>query len=1021
MPGRQSTAAPRKSKPLKAKRQNQKRSLNALATASQQDPEISKIKRHRLGETEQDNVKRKREVPQDEVDDGGDIRTSKRQRAGARDRFGNKIEGGSDSEGNVWTLGHVDTNDDSDLDSDEAMGESDEERFEGFTFRGSLQKKPPVTRKGTVRAKRNMRNELHDIDLQEAKGDQVGSGDESDDFAEDAVDLVAMLDASEDEERELQASYSKVKGRDKASNNRSSNSKNQAIDAEASAEDQGSELSISEDEASTNSIAKLSALQMLVSSLSDGKSMSSTHRLPLHNAQENATPSDFGLNPRQKLTVADLLPSVTDTRLKKSLKLMSNDVDPKTSTKRIPGKLEVPLAKRQQDRLDRAAAYEKSKEVLNRWIDTVKQNRRAEHLSFPLLDPDVVAANCTNRLPPTAHSKPLTDLESTIQSILQESGLAPTGNRSQEDQLQAFEELQTNRLPLEEVRVRRAELRKARELMFREEIRAKRIKKIKSKSYRRVHRKEREKIASHEKGALAAAGVDLSGDEQERNDRQRAEERMGARHRESKWARSVKATGRAVWNEDARDGVLEMAEREEDLKRRILGKETGEDEEESVSSSTGSENEDDMSGEDAQRRSRERLYRHLEQPNRSRESLGSGGNGTRSTLASMKFMQKAEEARKKQNDADVKELRRGLTGEDPQSDSEGMGRRSYQPGPAVSTRAADTKTVRENEFEERAASDEENSEVNGDIGAGGLEVILDHAPKKNSISPRGSANDQHRHHHRDSNHLDSKGTSDVVENPWLSASTKKVKSRTIQDRQAPAMITSTPDMGVTAGGKTSSKPRRALRADSMKKLDRQNVETASNRPLYGFESDEDPEESHRTSLVVRNQELVRQAFAGDEVVAEFEKEKSKIIRDEEEKTVDNTLPGWGNWTGTGISKNEQKRNKGRFLMKEAGIREDHRKDARLASVIINEKRVKKVEVVMRAIFGLLTCHADTWQSVKYLASNLPHPFETKQQYERSLRLPVGPEWTTKETFQDATKPRIMRKQGVIAPMEKPMV
>jgi U3 small nucleolar RNA-associated protein 14 len=64
---------------------------------------------------------------------------------------------------------------------------------------------------------------------------------------------------------------------------------------------------------------------------------------------------------------------------------------------------------------------------------------------------------------------------------------------------------------------------------------------------------------------------------------------------------------------------------------------------------------------------------------------------------------------------------------------------------------------------------------------------------------------------------------------------------------------------------------------------------------------------------------------------------------------------------------------------------------------------------------------DDKQNGKYLASSLPHPFETKQQYERSLRLPLGPEWMTKETFQDATKPRILLKQGIITPMSKPLL
>ena len=60
------------------------------------------------------------------------------------------------------------------------------------------------------------------------------------------------------------------------------------------------------------------------------------------------------------------------------------------------------------------------------------------------------------------------------------------------------------------------------------------------------------------------------------------------------------------------------------------------------------------------------------------------------------------------------------------------------------------------------------------------------------------------------------------------------------------------------------------------------------------------------------------------------------------------------------------------------------------------------------------------QNDKYLASGLPFPFENRQQYERSLRQPVGPEWVTRETFQDGTKPRVIVKQGVIEPMAKPI-
>jgi U3 small nucleolar RNA-associated protein 14 len=120
---------------------------------------------------------------------------------------------------------------------------------------------------------------------------------------------------------------------------------------------------------------------------------------------------------------------------------------------------------------------------------------------------------------------------------------------------------------------------------------------------------------------------------------------------------------------------------------------------------------------------------------------------------------------------------------------------------------------------------------------------------------------------------------------------------------------------------------------------------------------------------------------------------------------------------------KEKANKGRkSVVKKAGVRPEKRKDAKLDKVIINQKKIKK--------------------NTKYLATQLPFPFETKasfddqiatlchtlivpsvsqEQYERSLRLPKGPEWTTKSAFQDATTPRVLVKQGIIKPMKKPLV
>jgi U3 small nucleolar RNA-associated protein 14 len=58
--------------------------------------------------------------------------------------------------------------------------------------------------------------------------------------------------------------------------------------------------------------------------------------------------------------------------------------------------------------------------------------------------------------------------------------------------------------------------------------------------------------------------------------------------------------------------------------------------------------------------------------------------------------------------------------------------------------------------------------------------------------------------------------------------------------------------------------------------------------------------------------------------------------------------------------------------------------------------------------------------LKYLADNIPFPFENKEQYERSLNMPIGPEFATREMYQKVTKPRISVRAGaVVNPIQSP--
>ena len=888
--------------------------LNALELAEEQNPTKVKIQQHRVGEIEDGD-----DEPRNRFDEHQ--RSAKRRKIDMNEDEEGQDEG-SDGDGNRWHTGVGEDDNDSDLDSDEAFAESDEEKFADFTFRGSSK---PHLSQGSRQAKQ--RNGLQkEIDLDEDEDNDERHSEEGylsdDSLGSDAVDLATAWDMNDSEDKDETAEHEKTRRKTKLQIERDESNSGDS-DSEDDGADEISQLSFS-DEDNTQGQSKL---------------IKFVQGLEASNDVKESLESGKGT----KLSLATLLAASRDPSHRRALKVVQNrkKTGPESYTGGIPGKLAPPLAKRQQDRLDRAAAYEKSKETLGRWIDTVKQNRRAEHISFPLLDPTDGTAAGIKALAPTSQSAPLTSLEATIQEIMQESGLGVKKGQTADDQETAFEELQMKKLPFEEVQARRAELRKNRELLFREEIRARRIKKIKSKAYRRVHRKERDRLAVHERELLEREGGINSEEEQERNDRRRAETRMGARHKESRWAKAVKASGRAAWDDDARGGMTELARKDEELRRRMEGKKIqGSDESGEESEESDSEYEGFSEGEDS------RFQKQVAQ------LKAQGDTEPKSKLGSMAFMQRAEAARRKANDEAVLEIQKTLIEEagvqassDDEVEEAGRVKYGFQQQPQPTSQKG---SIVRNEFEER-------------LSEGEFEPEPEAARDPVNISTNGDEASNMR------------GKS-------LQTTSKTTKPPTPASHRVVAQKPSKPQ--------SNTKPVQFLDdVTSSSGSEDEIIPAAANGPT-----------------VTRQEEMVRMLFAGDDVVYDdFEAEKKDTILEEGDQVTSMSLPGWGSWTGEGISKREQKRNarNTKTVTTVKGVAQDQRKDKNLDRVIINEKRIKK--------------------NGKYLASELPHPFESRQQYERSLRLPLGPEWTTKNTFQDATKPRVLLKQGIIKPMAKPMI
>lgn len=360
----------------------------------------------------------------------------------------------------------------------------------------------------------------------------------------------------------------------------------------------------------------------------------------------------------------------------------------------------------------------------------------------------------------------------------------------------------------------------------REDARAKRLKKIKSKTFNRIHRKQREKEDMKEHEARLAAGEIDSEDDREKQDRQRAMERMGARHKESKWAKMANKNGRAAWDEDVRVGIADMARRDEELRRRVDGKTaTGSDDD---SSDYDSGDEDD----------RRRILMDL-------DKADDDADGPNSKLLNLPFMKKSEAAKKRANDDLVKQIRRELGSDNEgsaDSEQEGdVGRKTYGTNSVLSQPGKPKKAK---------ASKEEVAEAFGKIVAA-------------------------QNKERDGNTQVETAAPELVIKPtqgaWSAAPGEKPRKQ--RGKKAADSSVNVLDLDSSV----------AIRAPEPEVQPR-----PAQRRTITADDDESDDGERYMPIRFSERELLDKAFGGLDVVADFEKEKQELVEEQDEKMVDQT-------------------------------------------------------------------------------------------------------------------------------------
>ncbi|KAJ1021134.1 hypothetical protein NDA16_003920 [Ustilago loliicola] len=454
---------------------------------------------------------------------------------------------------------------DEELDSDEAFGESDEEKFDGWTF-GQGAKKP------TRRDNNSDNREEEDQEDQDEDGAMM--------------DLSRMLDAPSGSDDDSDEEGSSTEASDDE-NDQSSSKLAQHIQSYASA---GSKrpTTISDDENN-----------------SDGEPSSKRSRRHVLSERTEAIPetefaaAQSGATLRLEDFMSPLSSNVDFADVRKNTKLLSNtksssSTSAPAASKKGGGALSAPLPSVVQDRLDRSGAYSITRDEVQGWQPTINRLRDAEHLSFPLQKPAVTKQSTSGLV---ATFNPDGDMESSIAAMLTEGGLT-------EKQLAQQEDLAMNKLDPEEARARRDELRRMRMLMFRAEQKAKRVSKIKSKAYRKIHRKEKERLKAQMKelgGSDNEDGIGEIDEEEEMNERLKAErdrarERATLKHKNtSKWAKNILSSRHGEHNQEARNELDAQLRRGTELRSKIQGREIGEDSDE-YSSDDYSEGEDGEAG-----------------------------------------------------------------------------------------------------------------------------------------------------------------------------------------------------------------------------------------------------------------------------------------------------------------------------------------------------------------------------------------------------------------------------------------
>ncbi|KAJ1678760.1 hypothetical protein EV182_003403, partial [Spiromyces aspiralis] len=269
----------------------------------------------------------------------------------------NQIGGAGVDSVSEYLVDTVDPEDDEEIDSDEAFGESDDEDL------GNVRSLGKSSRNGAA----------GEVDLDE--DERTGDEDEVFDSDDGMIDISDMLTGVHDSKRPVDTETKRVQFSDLQVDDEDdlagdhagilgdAQDNSEGEDSQDGGDSDESEVSDREDD------GRIDRLDSFISSLGTRK------KKYLDETDELVTESEFNLKLRPgipgkakaKLDISDLIGSLGDDSTFASTKKVVGAMESIAKSRESAGTVSVPLPKRLQDQLERESAYKKTKESVSEW------------------------------------------------------------------------------------------------------------------------------------------------------------------------------------------------------------------------------------------------------------------------------------------------------------------------------------------------------------------------------------------------------------------------------------------------------------------------------------------------------------------------------------------------------------------------------------------------------------------------------------------------------------------------------